>query len=107
MADTDTLKAQIAELEADKAKLEAKLAKRKVGKRYKYTPEFEAFWKKFRGRWNRETDRYIKVGKYEAFQEWLRLSPCEQEKAIKVAHRPSGQYVPDGVRWLRGKRFDD
>lgn len=106
--DTTPLKARIAELEAVNAKLEHKLAKRKVGKRYVYTSEFEAFWKKFKGRWNTDKDDYIKVGKYKAFDEaWLKLTPEEQQKAIKFAHKPSGQYVPDPARWLKEKRFDD
>ena len=105
--DTDPLKARIAELEATNASLARKLATKKVGKRYKYTPEFEAFWTCWKGRWNRENDSYAKVGKYEAFQVWGKLTPDEQQKAIATAHRPSGQYVPDAVRWLKGKRFDD
>ncbi len=107
--DTDppSLNARITELETANASLERKLAKRKVGNRYKYTPEYEMFWKKFKGRWNREADKYIKVGKYEAFLEWQKLELDEQYKAVKVAHKPSGQYVPDCCRWLKNKRFDD
>ncbi len=104
--DTDPLISRIAELEIANAKLEAKLVK-KTKKRHSYTSSFETFWGKFKGRWNCESDKYIKVGKYEAFQEWQKLSPDECQRAIKVAHRPSGQYVPDAVRWIKNKRFDD
>jgi hypothetical protein len=75
--------------------------------RTKYTPEFEAFWGKFKGRYDPENDRYIKVRKFEAFTEWKRLGVDEQREAWRVADKVKGRYVPDCCRWLKAKMFDD
>lgn len=73
----------------------------------KYTPEFESFWKKFKGRWSADKDCYVKVGKHDAFLEWQKLSVEDQRKAWKVAGKVSGKYTPDACRWLKNRRFDD
>jgi hypothetical protein len=68
---------------------------------------FEQFWKKFKGRWNPEKGRYIKIGKYEAFEEFEKLPADEQQKAVAVADRAADKYCPDACRWLKRKLFDD
>lgn len=76
----------------------------------KYTDDFEKFWKKFKGRFNPDRGpygTYVKVGKFEAFQEWKKLPKDEQKKAIAVAEKAGGQYTPDPCRWLKRKMFDD
>lgn len=73
----------------------------------KYTLEFEEFWKKWKGRWNKEKDVYIKVRKRQAFGEWEKLSIEEQRKAWRAADKVSGEYTPDANRWLRESMFDD
>lgn len=72
-----------------------------------YTPEFVKFWKRFKGRWSQEKDIYIKVGKFEAFAEWKKLTIEEQRRAWRAADRVSGKYTPDACRWLKRKMFDD
>ncbi len=72
-----------------------------------YTPEFEVFWKRFTGRWSVDKDRYVKVGKWEAFGEWRKLAIKQQEKASAVADKVSGKYTPDANRWLKRRLFDD
>ena len=74
-------------------------------RRKRYDDDFEQFWKKWKGRWNGE--KYVKVGKFEAWEEWQRLDDDEKEQAIAVANRVSGKYAPDAMRWLKRKRFDD
>ena len=88
------------------APAEVKLSKVKLSKG-KYTSEFEIFWKKFKGRYDPENDRYIKVRKFEAFQEWQKLNIEDQRKAWRVADRVKGKYVPDACRWLKQRLFDD
>lgn len=75
-----------------------------------YTPEFLNFWKNFKGRWNPEKGEsggYVKVGMHEAFLEFQKLTPAEQQKAIKNAGRVRGKFTPDACRWLKRKLFDD
>ena len=73
----------------------------------KYTDDFEKFWKKFKGRWNRDTDIYVKRGKYKAFEEWKRLPLDERRKAWQNADRGTCEFKPDACRWLKNKMFDD
>jgi len=72
-----------------------------------YSVFYEAFWKKFKGRWNPDKDSYIKRGKYEGWLEWQLLTEQEQKKAFAGADRPSGKFTPDACRWLQRKMFDD
>ncbi len=88
-------------------KEEEKDKEKELARFQKYPPDFEEFWKKFKGRWNSEKDRYVKVGKFEASLEWRRLTESEKKKAIAVAGKVSGKYVPDACRWLKRKMFDD
>ena len=76
-------------------------------KESKYTPEFEEFWKKWKGRWNKEKDVYIKVRKRQAFEDWQKLSVEEQRKAWRAADKVSGEFTPDANRWLKESMFDD
>ena len=73
----------------------------------KYDDQFQAFWKKFKGRWDADNGRYIKRGKYLAWQEWVNLDDDEKEHCVAVAGRVSGKYVPDACRWIKNKLFDD
>ncbi len=74
----------------------------------KYTEDFLEFWKKYPARWNRDSDRHYKVGKWEAMCEWKKLSQHEKEDCLgKVKYVQGGQYVLDAHRWLKKKRFDD
>jgi len=73
-----------------------------------YTEEFERFWKAYPARWNKESDRHYKVGKWEAFQVWKKLSQKDKEDILaKVKYIQKGQYVLDAHRWLKKRRFDD
>ncbi len=75
--------------------------------RKEYTSEFNSFWKKWKGRYNPDSDRDIKVGKYVAFSEWKRLTIEEQRRAWEAADKVSGKYTPDANRWLKRKMYDD
>lgn len=72
-----------------------------------YTDEFEKFWKRWKGRWNPEKSKYIKVGKHNAFLVWEKLTIDDQRQAWWAADKVSGKYVPDAERWLRDRKFDD
>lgn len=74
----------------------------------RYTDDFLEFWVKYPSRWNRDSDRFYKVGKWEAMQEWAKLSIDEKQQALlAVRHLRRGQYVLDAHRWLKKKRFED
>ena len=72
-----------------------------------YTDEFEKFWKRWKGRWNPEKSKYIKVGKHNAFLVWEKLTIDDQRQAWWAADKVSGKYVPVAERWLRDRKFDD
>jgi len=73
-----------------------------------YTQEFETFWRLYPKRWNRSSGRYYKVGKWEAFQVWKRLSQKDRNDIlIKVKTMQTGEFVLDAHRWLKKRRFDD
>lgn len=73
-----------------------------------YTDEFERFWKDYPARWNKDSDRHYKVGKWEAFQVWKKLSQKDKEDVLaKVKYVQTGQFVLDAHRWLKKRRFDD
>ena len=77
-----------------------------------YTEDYERFWKGWPGRWKPETHRPTKVGKYEAWLEWKRLSVQDKAVAIKVVEsgrvKDAGtQYLPDASRWLHRRRWED
>lgn len=73
-----------------------------------YTEEFEIFWKAYPKRWNRSSGRHYKVGKWEAFHAWKRLSQKDRNDIlIKVKYMKSGEFVLDAHRWLKKRRFDD
>ena len=74
----------------------------------RYTKDFIEFWEKYPKRWNAESDRYYKVGKWQAMREWKKLS--EQDKKVCLAavrFMKVDRYVPDAFRWLKNRRFDD
>jgi len=76
----------------------------------KYPEDFEIFWKAWPGRWKPETDRSVKIGKYDAFLEWKHLKDEEKKEIMSVLPKvkPAGtQYLPDACRWLKRKRWHD
>ncbi len=73
----------------------------------RYDESFEKFWKAFKGRWNADRGIYVKVGKYEAWQEWQKLTEQDKVRAITGASRVGGKFTPDAKRWLKNKLFDD
>lgn len=74
----------------------------------RYTDDFLTFWVKYPSRWNRDSDRFYKVGKWEAMQEWKKMSPEEKQQAlVAVRYLRRGQYVLDAHRWLKKRRFED
>lgn len=74
----------------------------------RYTDDFLEFWIKYPSRYNAESDRYYKVGKWEAMQEWKRLSQQDRDDVlVKVRYVRRGKYVLDAHRWLKKRRFDD
>jgi len=83
------------------------LSKSSLKKKKPYTSEFEAFWGRFKGRYDAENSKYVKVRKREAFEEWCRLSIEEQRKAWRAADKVSGEYTPDACRWLKNSLYDD
>ena len=90
-------------------KHEAKFHRKPKAKQEKdrYNELFEKFWKAFKGRWNPDRGIYIKVGKYEAWQEWQKLTEQDKARAIAGASRVGGKFTPDAKRWLKEKMFDD
>jgi len=73
-----------------------------------YTPEFETFWKAYPERWNRSSGKHYKVGKWEAFQVWKRLSQKDKDKILLVVkYMKTGEFVLDAHKWLKKRRFDD
>jgi len=77
-----------------------------------YTDDFNLFWKLWPGRFRPEENRYVKVGKREAWDEWEKLDEEDQAEILTVAKsgriKSRGtQYLPDAVRWLKRKRWDD
>lgn len=75
-----------------------------------YTDEFEKFWRGWPGRWNKESQKIIKVGKYQAAKAWERLSESDKQYIIKILPRVKAagtQYLPDAFRWLEKHRWED
>lgn len=78
-------------------------------KESKYTPEFENFWKLFKGRWNPKKGAYgtfVKGSKSVAFGVWEELTSPEQQKATEGAEGSADEFCPDCYRWLREKRWE-
>ena len=76
-------------------------------KEYIYTDEFETFWKAFKGRWNPDTSRFEKGGKQEAFEEWTKLKPEQQNLALLAAPKTGSKITKDACRWLKYHRWED
>lgn len=74
----------------------------------RYTPEFEEFWLTYPARWNEDSDRYYKVGKWDAMLEWQKLDEDDKKLALYAAKKlRTGKYIKDAHRWLKHRRFDD
>lgn len=80
--------------------------------RKEYTDEFEQFWKAWPGRWDAKNDSIRKVGKHDAYVEWLKIPAARRKAILEVVvsgkvKRAGTQYLQDAHRWLKHKRFDD
>lgn len=78
----------------------------------KYTDDFQAFWSCWPGRYNIDTQKVVKVGKWQSFQEWQRLSEADKKTVmvlVKSGKLKSGgtKYLPDAFRWLAKRRWED
>lgn len=74
----------------------------------RYTDDFLEFWQKYPKRWHKDSDRYYKVGKWEAMLEWRKLDDEDRKIAlIAVKSLRTGEFVKDAHRWLSKRRFDD
>lgn len=74
----------------------------------KYTDEFEKFWYLYPRRWVESSGQWVKIGKYEAFVAWKRIS--KQERVFIMTILPklkSNRYTPDASRWLKKRRWED
>ena len=74
--------------------------------------DFSEFWRLWPGRWNKDSGKTIKVGKYQARQRWEKLSA--ETKQIILGLLKSGrikdagtQYLQDAFRWLQNRRWED
>lgn len=85
----------------------AKPRQKRPKKDESYTDGFEVFWKKFKGRWDKDKSRYYKGSKLEAWFEWKILTDEEQEKANSAAPYCGSDITPDACRWLKNKRWTD
>jgi hypothetical protein len=78
------------------------------GKKKRYSDEFEAFWRAYPKRFIPESDRWVKVGKADAWERWVKLSEAEQKTVMSIIHKVKlGRFVPDAHRWLKGRRWED
>lgn len=78
----------------------------------RYTEEFERFWRNWPGRWRPENNKTIKVGKWDAFEEWKRLKDKDKANILKMVvsgkvKRAGTMILPDAHRWLKKKRWHD
>lgn len=90
------------------SEVSVKLSKDKLSKDNQYSEEFETFWKQYPKRWVVSSGKWVKVGKWEAREEWDKLSREEQTKALAVVKKvPAGRATQDAHRWLKHRRFDD
>ena len=76
------------------------------------TNDFNEFWKLWPGRWNKDSGKTIKVGKYQAGQRWDKLSEPTKQRIIGLLKseriKDAGtQYLPDAFRWLEKHRWED
>ena len=79
--------------------------------RTNYTADFELFWKNWPGRW-RDGNSPKKVGKAEAFEIWKTMDTEDCRDALLAVTsgkvKQSGtQYLPDAVRWLKRRLWED
>jgi hypothetical protein len=80
----------------------------KRSKDKQYSAEFLSFWKQYPKRWIQSSGTWVKVGKWEAQEEWNNLAADEQAKALAVVKKvPAGRATKDAHRWLHHRRFDD
>lgn len=77
-----------------------------------FTDDFSEFWKLWPGRWNKETGKTTKVGKYQAGLRWAKLSAETKSFILRLLKsgriKAAGtQYLPDAFRWLDKHRWED
>jgi len=79
--------------------------------RTKYSQGFETFWRSWPGRW-RDGNSPKKVGKAETYEFWLTMDAEDRQDAVSVVGsgkvKSAGtQYLPDALRWLRRRLWED
>ena len=79
--------------------------------RTKYSEDFQVFWRSWPGRW-RDGNSPKKVGKAEAYEIWLTMDAEDRQDAISVVvsgkvKNAGTQYLPDALRWLRRRLWED
>ena len=79
--------------------------------RTKYSQDFEMFWRNWPGRW-RDGNSPKKVGKAETYVLWLTMDAEDRQDATSVVvsgkvKNAGTQYLPDALRWLRRRLWED
>lgn len=88
--------------------LQLQTKKTRKQKADEFSEEFTMFWKRFPYRWIQSSRSKAKVGKYEAWEEWQKLSDNIRQYIFKILPQMrSGEAVPDAWRWLAKKRWTD
>ncbi len=87
------------------------MAKKQTDK-IEYTLDFEAFWKDFPRRWNKDFEggSWVKRKKLPAFQSWQKLPEEIKAKCLSIVKRikkAEGGSVRDAVTWLNQHGWDD
>lgn len=74
-----------------------------------YTTEFEAFWKQYPKRWNRDLSCLVKRKKWPAFLKWQKLPQTIRNEClakVKLIKRAEGT-PRDCVTWINQRGWDD
>ncbi len=79
--------------------------------RTNYAEDYQEFWRNWPGRW-RDGSSPKKVGKAEAYDIWKSLDTEDRQDALLAVKsgkvkRAGTQYLPDAVRWLRRRLWED
>ncbi len=76
-----------------------------------YSALFKDFWKDYPTRWIQESNKNVKVGKSDAWEQWQKLSPEQHIFILKILpvykRQIDSKIVPDAWRWLRNGRYND
>ena len=79
--------------------------------RTKYPDDFQVVWKAWPGRWRNE-GRPTKAGKALALEIWKTMDTEDREDATNAicsgkVKSAGTQYLPDMIRWLRDRKWED